>query len=202
MKKFLYAFTGMLLLLSHWAAAQAGPVADGRTLAFIPNKGQWPAAVRYAGAVPGGHLYLEPTGLHYVLLQAIRHPHEHAVGRAEKAPSTPPHLPTADSLVRGHQVRVRFVGADLGTPLVPTEATGEVFNYLQGNDPAHWATGVTSYRQVRYQAPWAGIGVRFYENAKQELEYDFELAADANPALVQLKYEGASHLSLGPGNTY
>ncbi|RZK63047.1 MAG: hypothetical protein EOO59_00855, partial [Hymenobacter sp.] len=196
MKKFLSAFAGILLLLGHLAAAQSVPPADGRTLAFIPNKGQWPAAVRYSGAVPGGHLYLEPTGLHYVLLQAIGHPHEHAASRAKKALGTAPHLPAADSLVRGHQVRVRFVGADLGTPLVPAEATGETFNYVQGNDPAHWATGVTSYRQVRYQAPWPGIGARFYENARQQLEYDFELAADADPALVQLKYEGASRLSL------
>jgi hypothetical protein len=192
MKKFFYSLSTLLLLLGHWAAAQSGPVSDGRTLAFIPNKGQWPATVRYSGAVPGGHLYLEPTGLHYVLLQAIKHPHEHG----GEAGGTVPHLPAADSLVHGHQVRVRFVGADLGTSLVPAEATGEVFNYLQGNDPAHWAKGVTSYRQVRYQAPWPGIGVRFYENAKQQLEYDFELAADADPTLVKLKYEGASRLGL------
>jgi len=202
MQKILYLLSCILLLASR-LAAQATPPADGRTLQFVPNQGQWPAAVRYAGAVPGGHLYLEPTGLHYVLLEDIRHPHEHGghalktTGQLTRTASTTPHLPAAESLVRGHQLRVRFVGADVATPLVPAETTGEVYNYLQGNDPAHWAKGVPSYRQVRYQAPWPGIGARFYENKQQHLEYDFELAAGANPALVKLKYQGASSLRLG-----
>ncbi|RZK51873.1 MAG: hypothetical protein EOO59_14405, partial [Hymenobacter sp.] len=188
-----YLLTGLLLALGQVVAAQSAP-ADGRTLEFIPNQGQWPGSVRYAGAVPGGHLYLEPGGLRYVLIQGIEHPHAAAHTPAGDAPR----LPAADSLVRGHQVRVHFVGADAATPLVPTETTGEVRNYLHGRDPAHWAHAVPGYRQVRYQAPWPGIGARFYENQRQQLEYDFELAAGANPALVRLQYEGASRLALGP----
>jgi gliding motility-associated-like protein len=71
-----------------------------------------------------------------------------------------------------------------------------VRNYLHGNDPAHWASGVPSYRQVRYQAPWPGIGARFYENKRQQLEYDFELEAGADPARIKLKYDGATRLAL------
>nr|GFD38161.1 hypothetical protein [Tanacetum cinerariifolium] len=146
-----YFLSCILLLASRLATAQGTSSADGRTLQFIPNQGQWPAAVRYAGTVPGGHLYLEPTGLHYVLLEAIRHPHEpasHTPKTGQLARTTAaPHLPAANSPVRGHQLRVRFVGADVSTPLVPTETTGEVYNYLQGNDPAHWAKSVPSYRQ-------------------------------------------------------
>ncbi|MGI4734292.1 MAG: gliding motility-associated C-terminal domain-containing protein [Janthinobacterium lividum] len=206
MKKIFYSFAITLLLASALgrplaAAPLAGP-ADGRTLEFIPNKGQWPSAVRYASAVPGGHLYLEAAGLHYVLLQAIGHPHSRAATAtktssitASKAAASA--LPSADSLLRGHQLRVRFVGADATTPLVPAEATGEVRNYLHGRDAAQWASAVPSYRQVRYQAAWPGIGTRFYENGQQQLEYDFELAAGANPRLVKLKYEGASRLALG-----
>jgi hypothetical protein len=186
------------------AAPQSGPT-DGRTLEFVPNKGQWPSAVRYAGAVPGGHLYLEANGLHYVLMQPIEHPHGAVTGTTKPIASAAgqrtavalPPVPNADSLVRGHQVRVRFVGADATTPLTPTEATGQVRNYLHGSDPTKWAKAVPSYRQVRYQEPWPGIGARFYENSKQQLEYDFELAAGANPQAVKLKYEGATQLSVG-----
>ena len=192
MKKAFYLLTGILIAAARLAAAAETPPADGRTLVFIPNQGQWASHVRYSGAVPGGHLYLEPGGLRYVLLQPIKHPHASGEGK-----NAAPHLPAADSLIRGHQLRVQFVGADATTPLVPAEATGEVRNYLHGNDPAHWAHGVPSYRQVRYQAPWPGVGARFYENKQQQLEYDFELAAGANPALIKLKYEGASRLALG-----
>ncbi len=194
MKKIFYLLSGILLAATKLAAAAGSPPADGRTLEFIPNQGQWAKEVRYSGAVPGGHLYLEPGGLRYVLLQGVPHPHGDAPGK-DKA-TTAPRLPAVDSLIRGHQLRVHFVGADTSTPLEPTETTGEVRNYLHGNDPKHWAQGVPSYRQVRYQAPWPGIGARFYENSHKQLEYDFELEAEANPALVKLKYDGASYLTL------
>ena len=188
MKNIFYAISGCFLLAGQLAAAPLTEPPTHRTLEFIPNQGQWAPEIRYAGNVPGGHLYLEPSGLHYVLLQELPHPHRRG--------STAPKLPAADSLIRGHQLRVRFVGADQRTPLVPAEATGEIRNYLLGNDPKAWASQVPSYRQVRYQAPWPGIGARFYENEQRELEYDFELEAGADPALVQLKYDGASKLSL------
>jgi hypothetical protein len=88
------------------------------------------------------------------------------------------------------------MGADAATALAPSQATAEVRNYLHGNDPAHWASAVPSYRQVRYQAPWPGIAARFYENETQHLEYDFEVAAGADASRVQLRYEGASSLTL------
>jgi hypothetical protein len=170
------------------------------SLEFIANKGQWPAEVRYAAAVPGGHLYLEPGGLRYVLLQPVghphsAHPHEPAPQPGQPAAARPP-APTEESRIGGHQLRVRFAGADATTPLTPSQATGEVCNYLHGNDPSRWASAVPSYRQVRYQAPWPGIAARFYENATQRLEYDFELAAGADAGRVQLRYEGATSLTL------
>jgi hypothetical protein len=177
--------------------APVAPPAAAPSLEFVANKGQWPAVVRYAAAVPGGHLYLEPGGLRYVLLQPIEHPHSsagHAAARTVPSAATGP--PPAEGTVRGHQLRVQFVGADVATPLAPAQATGEVRNYLHGNSPSRWASGVPSYRQVRYQAPWPGIAARFYENATQHLEYDFEVAAGADPRRVQLRYEGATSLSL------
>jgi gliding motility-associated-like protein len=176
----------------------AGPPVAEASLEFVANKGQWPAVVRYAAAVPGGHLYLEPGGLRYVLLQPLEHPHA-ASGPAAAAPAAHKAvvgLPAAEGTVRAHQLRVHFVGADVATPLAPALATSEVRNYLHGNDPSHWASAVPSYRQVRYQAPWPGIGARFYENATQHLEYDFEVDAGADPRRVQLRYEGATSLTL------
>jgi hypothetical protein len=204
-----YASLLYLLALSLPGWAQTGPASPLRppvappvaepSLEFVPNKGQWPAVVRYAAAVPGGHLYLEPGGLRYVLLQPIGHPHagarHPAAKAAHKAASVPP-AAEAEGTIRGHQLRVRFVGADASTALAPAQATGEVRNYLHGPNPSHWASAVPSYRQVRYQAPWPGIAARFYENATQHLEYDFEVAAGADPRRVQLHYEGASSLML------
>jgi len=209
MPKF-YAGILCFLTLSLPAGAQTAPASlprlaapppdTERSLEFVANRGQWPAAVRYAAAVPGGHLYLEPGGLRYVLLQPLEHPgHAAAASPQSATKALPPAAstdPADDAPVRGHQLRVHFAGADATTPLAPTQATGEVRNYLHGNDPARWASAVPSYRQVRYQAPWPGVAARFYENETQHLEYDFEVAAGADASRVQLRYEGASSLTL------
>ncbi|TDN37644.1 PKD domain-containing protein [Hymenobacter sp. UV11] len=175
------------------------------SLEFVANRGQWPGAVRYAASVPGGHLCLEPSGLRYILLEPIAHPHLGEQGSAlakagakvgARTASVAPTPTEAAAPVRGHQLRVRFAGADTATPLLPSQATAEVRNYLHGADPAQWAQAVPSYRQVRYEAPWPGVAARFYENATQHLEYDFEVAAGADAGRVQLLYEGATSLTL------
>ncbi len=176
----------------------SAPAADP-SLEFVPNRGQWPGTVRYAAAVTGGHLCLEAGGLRYVLLTPIEHPHLKAPAANDPVTSAAPtSLPTPKTAapVRGHQLRVRFVEADTSAALEPTRPSGEVRHYLHGTDPARWATAVPGFRQVRYAAPWPGIGARFYENATQHLEYDFEVSAGADPNRVRLRYEGPSSLRL------
>ena len=212
MQKNFYALLLWLLTLSGFAGAQ--PQAAGlpqppalpdddaaSSLEFVANRGQWPAAVRYAAAVPGGHLCLEPGGLRYILLQPIEHPHL-APGAASAKAAHPAAAtaavapPGGAAALKGHQLRVRFAGADTTTALQASRATGETRNYLHGNDPGRWASAVPSYRQVRYAAPWPGVAARFYENGTQHLEYDFEVAAGADAGRVQLRYEGATSLTL------
>jgi len=190
MKIFFYSLVLLLGLRVLPALAQAQlaavPQADP-SLEFVQNRGQWPASVRYGAAVPGGHLYLEGSALRYVLLQPLPHPHE------KDAPAS---ARGTGETVRGHQLWVRFAEAKANAPLLPATATEGAHNYLGGNDPARWARAAAGYRQVSYQQPWPGIDVRLYENATQHLEYDFELAAGADPARVRLRYEGATSLRL------
>ncbi|OON66722.1 gliding motility-associated C-terminal domain-containing protein [Hymenobacter sp. CRA2] len=166
-------------LLSGAAATAGTPPA--KTLEFIENRGQWATAARYAAPVPGGRLFVEPDGLTYALMEPIDH---HAKER-----------PTAADKLRGHAVQVRFVAARAQAPQ-PSLPTGEVRNYFCGNEPARWASQVASYRQLRYQQLWPGIDARLYENAQQHLEYDFELAPNADPAAIRLHYNGADGLSV------
>jgi len=182
--KQLYLFVCLLWLPN--LLARAGASAPNQHLEFIENKGQWPAPVLYAADVPGGRLFLEPGGLTYALTTGFPHPHT-AAPRAGSVPET----------FRAHAVRVEFVQATQPVVL-PAEATGEVRNYLRGSDPAQWATHVAGFRRLRYQSVWPGVDVQFYENQQQQLEYDFELAPQARPAAIRLRYHGADALRLTP----
>ncbi|RSK51070.1 DUF7948 domain-containing protein [Hymenobacter rigui] len=184
--KQLYLIMGLWLALS--VVSEGRPATpEPHHLEFIENKGQWPTPVLYAADIPGGRLFMEPQGLTYALTRGLEHPH-----LAQPRPAAAP------ALTGAHAVRVEFVGAGSQPKVQPTEATGEKRNYLQGPDPARWAAGVSSFRQLQYQAVWPGINARFYENEHQQLEYDFELAPHASTASVRLRYHGADALKLTP----
>ncbi|RAK68384.1 hypothetical protein DLM85_10215 [Hymenobacter edaphi] len=179
----------LLLGLSVFHAPARAVEGPPTHLEFIENRGQWAAAVRYSAAVPGGQLYAEARGLTYVLTEPLE-PHRHPAGGATERPPLPAQL-------RGHAVQLQFIGA-APAALEPAAPTGEVRNYFRGNNPRRWASQVPGYRQLRYRRLWPGIDARLYENAQEQLEYDFELAAGADAALIGLHYAGADQLHLRP----
>ncbi|WP_426493305.1 gliding motility-associated C-terminal domain-containing protein [Hymenobacter sp. 102] len=165
-----------------------------QSLEFVENKGQWARPALFRAEIPGGQLYLTPTGFTYSLLhpadmQAISH---HSSPNADAPRQAHP------AAVRGHAYTMMFVGGNQkGTPTTQ-EPTAGTRNYFRGNNPQQWASGVRGYRQVRYPAVYAGIAVRLYENQQQQLEYDFELAPGARPGLIRLRYDGLTSLHLTP----
>jgi hypothetical protein len=179
-------FCGGLLASLPVAAQQPKVVAPPtipHSLEFIPNQGQHDARVRYAAEVPGGRLFLEQQGFSYALLAGLPGHHR----QAGSAPAGP---------LRGHALRVHFEDANEAPKLSSAEPTGAQRNYFRGKDPKRWARRVPSFRQVQYQELWPGIDLKFYENAEQRLEYDFDLAPQADPARVVLRYEGAEGLAV------
>ena len=82
----------------------------------------------------------------------------------------------------GHQatVHMTFAGAGLGSQLTGDNLLGGKINYLLGNDPAQWQTGISTYGKVRLDQVYPGVNVVFYGN-QQQLEYDFDLAAGVKP---------------------
>ncbi|WP_157540928.1 DUF7948 domain-containing protein [Hymenobacter aerophilus] len=189
-----------LLLPLQLAAAPrsvASPAPE-KTLEFVENKGQWPKVVRYQAEVPGGRLYLTPTGFTYSLLSAAtldQLSHRHGTNEIG-TDGQPRPANAAPAAGRGHAYTVSFEGGNSRAPLVPEQATSGTRNYFVGSNPREWASGVLGYRQVRYQGVYAGIDVRVYENAGQHLEYDFELAPGAKPDNIRLRYAGPSALRL------
>ena len=173
-------FTLLLMGLAASCRVQARPASPALPLAgeFIQNRGQWPAAVRFAVPLANGRLFLERTGFTYAF--------------------TTPRLHTADSAAavrRGHAYRVQFEGCSGAAP-AGEQPTGELRNYFCGDDPTRWATDVPSYRAVRYPGVYPSIGLRLYENAAQQLEYTFTVQPGGQPAAISLRYDGTNGLTL------
>ncbi len=97
-------------------------------------------------------------------------------------------------LIGAVQLRFGVAGGDLATPIASQPLAG-VSNYLQGNDPSRWHVGVPAYARVTYQNVYPGISLSYYDGGAG-LEYDFILAAHADPSRIRLRISGADKLSL------
>jgi hypothetical protein len=150
--------------------ASTGPVADMRVpLSFERNDGQAPAAVRYL-----------------------------ARGRAMTL------LLTADGPVLGLRGPAGQPPARLGFELVGgatsprIEAAGSLTgrsNYFVGDDPSSWRPAVPHFRRVAYRDVYPGVDLVFYGN-DGDLEYDFIVAAGADPGSIRMRFEGAREVRI------
>jgi hypothetical protein len=93
--------------------------------------------------------------------------------------------------------RLELVGADAAAKISGVQPlTGKV-NYLHGNNPDQWQTSIATFGQVRVDQIYPGINLVYYGN-QQKLEYDFDLAAGINPAVIGLRFTGAEKISVNP----
>ncbi|HKX32943.1 MAG TPA: SBBP repeat-containing protein [Blastocatellia bacterium] len=86
-------------------------------------------------------------------------------------------------------IRMKFSGAVPVPQLEGAEALPGRSNYLIGNDPSKWRQNVASYEKVRYRNVYPGIDLIYYGNQRQ-LEYDFVVAAGADPNVIRLDFDG------------
>ena len=63
-------------------------------------------------------------------------------------------------------------------------------NYFIGDDQSKWKSALPTYGRVAYPSIYRGIDLVYYGN-QRELEYDFVVAAGADPSTIALKFTGA-----------
>jgi hypothetical protein len=92
-------------------------------------------------------------------------------------------------------VRMELRGASSASQPVGLDALPGTVNYFLGSDASKWQTAIPTYSRVRFAAVYPGIDVVYYGNQGQ-LEYDFVVAAHADPHVIRLNFTGASKLNL------
>ena len=91
----------------------------------------------------------------------------------------------------------RFDGANGTSGMMGEEQLVERRNFLLGSDRSKWRTDVPTFRRVAYQQLYSGIDLTFYGNQKQ-VEYDFEVAAGADPRAIRLAFDRHVHPRISP----
>jgi Beta-propeller repeat len=86
-------------------------------------------------------------------------------------------------------LRLQMLGARPVDPVARERLPG-VVNDLRGDDPRAWKTNIPTFERIRYPGLYPGISLDWYGNQRQ-LEYDFRVAAGANPAQIGMRVAGA-----------
>ena len=94
-------------------------------------------------------------------------------------------------------LRMKLAGANQAAKPEGIDPLPGKTNYLLGNDPAAWRTGVETYSKVKYRNVYAGVDLVYYGNP-QKLEYDFVVAPGASPREIALEITGAERIELDP----
>jgi hypothetical protein len=154
-------------------------------LSFEPNQGQTDPQVQFLSRGSGYALFLTPT---------------EAVLSLSKPAATNGGDAAAAQVDTGDVLRMHVAGGNAAPRVVGLDRQAGTSNYLRGNNPSQWRTGIANYGKVEYQGVYPGIDLVYYGNQRQ-LEYDFVVAPGADPAVITLAFEGAESLALdGSGN--
>jgi uncharacterized protein (TIGR03437 family) len=157
-------------------------------LAFEPNVGQTDPQVRFLARGGGMTAFFTDTETTMVLSRSGHANRPAGLGR-QKAPA---------SEVERTVVRMRLENASRSRHATGLEKLPGVSNYFIGNDRTKWRTDVPHCARVRYEGVYPGIDLVWYGNQHQ-LEYDFVVAAGADPKEIQVDYEGVESVGVEAG---
>jgi hypothetical protein len=142
-------------------------------LAFEENRGQTDSRVKFLSRAPGYSVFLTQNN-------AVLSLHS-------RAPNAPPSASTSIWMTLANANPAATIS---GTKLLPGHT-----NYLIGNNPANWHTGLPNFASVQYRNIYPGIDLLYY-GKRQALEYDFVVAPGASPNQIEWNVAGASRLSV------
>jgi hypothetical protein len=93
---------------------------------------------------------------------------------------------------RGAALEMRFIGANPGARIVPSDRGDGAVNYITGSGTE---TGLPTYGEVTYRDLWPGIDMVFRGQGGR-LKYEFHVAPGADPSRIKLAYAGTEGLAL------
>ncbi len=167
-------------------------------LSFEANRGQADGSVDFLARGAGYALFLKPSEATLVLSR--RQTDAPPKGSGEDAPVAwgDARASAVNANEESKVLRMTLVGADASASAEgASELAGKV-NYLVGDDPAKWRTGVPTFGRVRYASVYPGVDLVYYGNQRQ-LEYDFVVAPGADARAVSLRFDGADSVELDAG---
>ncbi len=160
--------------------AQAPPTVQAGGIFFEPNLGQASPEVVFLARAGSSSVLLGTDGIVFRW-------------RPEASPEPGPPRSRPSTVPEG-RVRMTLVGGRLADP-VAADRRGSITNYFLGPDRSRWLRGVPNYGRVVYRGVYAGVDLAFHAE-QGHVEYDFIVAPGADPAAIELQFDGQTGVRL------
>lgn len=105
-------------------------------------------------------------------------------------------MPLENSSKQSFALRMEFNRANKNSTFNGLDAVAGKTNYFRGNDASKWQSEISTFAKVEYEEIYQGVNLHWYNNADDELEYDFIVAPNADYRQIELKFNGAKKLEI------
>lgn len=166
---------GWLGLIALSAPAQTAAIPASLPLYFEANRGQVDSPAQFIARGHDSQFLISPDAAQFILRKT-----------------------TTSGAISGCAVRMQFVGANSRAQISGSEELSGKLNYLIGNEPTRWQTGVAMFARVDVGQLYPGVNLTYYGNQRQ-LEYDFTVAPGVDSGVIAIHYGGADKISIGSG---
>ncbi len=95
------------------------------------------------------------------------------------------------------RVDIALEGSNAAAGIVPEGRAPLTTNYFVGARK-NWRSDAPNYSRIVYRGAYPGIDAAYYGEGGR-LEYDFEIAPNADPSVIRMKFQGAGRLTVTPG---
>jgi nidogen-like/uncharacterized protein DUF11/Big-like domain-containing protein/List-Bact-rpt repeat protein len=153
-------------------------------LFFEANQGQTDSRVKFLTRGSGYTLFMTPTETVLAESGTRMIGNKEGFGAAPEFKSVP-----------AGALRMQLIGANPAPPMTGNEELPGKLNYLMGNDPAQWHTGVPLFSRVQVKQVYPDVDLVFHGN-ERALEYDFVVAPGADPNQVAFRIRGAKRIEI------
>jgi len=165
-------------------------------LTFEANQGQTDGRVKFLSRGAGYTLFLTQSEAVFSLQQADKA--QLKLSSANELSETILKDRAAQPSQKTFPLRVQLLNANQDAGISGLDQLPGHTNYLRGNDPSRWTTGVATFAKVQYKSVLDGIDLVYYGN-QGHLEYDFIVAPSADAGVINLNFRGAKNMHIDQG---
>ncbi|MGK0172631.1 MAG: hypothetical protein ACI9W2_004370, partial [Gammaproteobacteria bacterium] len=176
-------------VISQAAARTLQRTLTAAPMRFEQNLGQVQSNVRFTSRGRGYELYLSDD-------ETVLKLHDRRVRKVNQ-PRNVSVTQIPSKTVPGNQsvLRMRLIGAHTPSAMTGSKPLHTRVNYLRGANEKQWHRDVPTFARVKANAIYPGIDLVYYGHGAA-LEYDFVVAAGANPDDILIEFDGANQIEI------